>query len=360
MAGDGDTRPIIIKRIKKGGHGHHGGAWKVAYADFVTAMMAFFLLLWLLNAVTEEQLKGVSNYFAPQTVARTTSGAGGILGGQTLGEGAMQSNLSTPSVSFALPPPVLGKGEEAEMEEDGASQQEKAEAMAKKEEQSFKEAQDTIKQAIQALPEMKHLKDSLLVDNTPEGLRIQLVDNDRLAMFPSGGAEPFLHAKKLFELIARIVNQMPQKIAITGHTDSVPFVNRSGYGNWELSADRALASRRALIAAEVDEARISRVVGKADTEPLVLSDPKAPPNRRISVVLLREHEVKPKPADTTLTPTAAPPGAAPAAAPAKAPPAAAPAPAPAPAPAAAPVRATAPAPAAAAPPAPPAPPAPRP
>jgi chemotaxis protein MotB len=194
--------------------------------------------------------------------------------------------------------------------------------MAKKEEQSFKEAQDTIKQAIQALPEMKHLKDSLLVDNTPEGLRIQLVDNDRLAMFPSGGAEPFLHAKKLFELIARIVNQMPQKIAITGHTDSVPFVNRSGYGNWELSADRALGSRRALIAAEVDESRIARVVGKADTEPLILSDPKAPPNRRISVVLLREHEMsKPKPADATLTPTNASAGgaaAAPVANPAKA------------------------------------------
>jgi chemotaxis protein MotB len=354
MAGEGDTRPIIIKRIKKGGHAHHGGAWKVAYADFVTAMMAFFLLLWLLNAVTEEQLKGVSNYFAPQTVARTTSGAGGILGGQTLGEGAMQSNLSTPSVSFALPPPVLGKGEEAEMEEDGASQQEKAEALAKKEEQSFKEAQDTIKQAIQALPEMKHLKDSLLVDNTPEGLRIQLVDNDRLAMFPSGGAEPFLHAKKLFELIARIVNQMPQKIAITGHTDSVPFVNRSGYGNWELSADRALASRRALIAAEVDEARIARVVGKADTEPLILSDPKAPPNRRISVVLLREHEMgKPKPAlgDGATAPVQAPAAApaatpAPAAAPARPSP---PAPARAATPAPAPVSAPAPAPAPAAP-----------
>ncbi|MBI4969095.1 MAG: flagellar motor protein MotB [Rhodospirillales bacterium] len=295
---------IIIKRVKKGGHGHHGGAWKVAYADFVTAMMAFFLLLWLLNAVTEEQLKGISNYFAPQTVSRTTSGAGGILGGQVMGEGAMSSQTSSPSVSLALPPPVMGKSsDDKTQDKQGLSDEEFEEVQAEKEEQSFREAQRVIRQAIQSLPEIQALKDSLLLDNTPEGLRIQLIDNDRQAMFSSGSAELTGQARKLIELIGKVLIHMPQKIAISGHTDAVPFQRGANYGNWELSSDRALASRRALLDTGMPSDRVARVVGKADQEPLIKDDPRSQRNRRISIVLLREHEY----ADAPKTPPAPPP-----------------------------------------------------
>jgi chemotaxis protein MotB len=291
MAEGGGGQTIIIKRIKKGGHGHHGGAWKVAYADFVTAMMAFFLLLWLLNAVTEEQLKGISNYFAPQTVSRTTSGSGGILGGQTMGEGAMSSNTSSPSVTLQLPPPVLGKSEEDKPQDrQGLSEEEFEQLQAEKEEESFKDAQRVIRQAIQVSTDLQALKDSILLDNTPEGLRIQLIDNDRQTMFNSGSAEMSSQARKLIEMIGKVLMQMPQKIAITGHTDSVPFNRGLNYGNWELSSDRALASRRALLDSGMPENRVARVVGKADQEPLIKDDPRSARNRRISVVLLREHE----------------------------------------------------------------------
>jgi chemotaxis protein MotB len=291
MADEG--RPIIIKRIKKGHAAAHGGAWKVAYADFVTAMMAFFLLLWLLNAVTEEQLKGISNYFAPQTVSRTTSGAGGILGGQVMGEeGAMPQNSSSPSVNLELPPPVMGKSQDDKPEDrSGMSDEEYEQMQAEKEEQSFKEAQRVIRQAIQASPDLIQLKESVLLDNTPEGLRIQIVDNERQAMFDSASATMTPKAAKLLELIGKVVMQMPQQIAISGHTDSIPYNRNAQYGNWELSSDRALASRRALLDSGMPEKRVARVIGKADREPMLKDDPKSPRNRRISIVLLREHEM---------------------------------------------------------------------
>ncbi|MGB0671300.1 MAG: flagellar motor protein MotB, partial [Rhodospirillales bacterium] len=176
---EGGKSPIIIKRIKKGGgHGHHGGAWKVAYADFVTAMMAFFLLLWLLNSVTQEQLEGISNHFAPVSASESTSGAGGVLGGTVIAEeGAMTNVTSRPSVTVDLPPPSAGTGgpqSPAEIAE------EQAEALRqKKEQEDFQQVEKELRQAISALPD-QNLADSLLIDNTPEGLRIQLVDRDGL------------------------------------------------------------------------------------------------------------------------------------------------------------------------------------
>ncbi|MBF0355475.1 MAG: flagellar motor protein MotB [Alphaproteobacteria bacterium] len=291
----GDDRPIIVKKIKKGHAAAHGGAWKVAYADFVTAMMAFFLLLWLLNAVTEEQLKGISNYFAPQTVSRTTSGAGGILGGQVMGqEGAMPQNSSAPTVNLELPPPVMGKSEdEKPQDQSGMTDEEYQQMQAEKEEQVFKEAQRVIRQAIQASPDLLQLKESVLLDNTPEGLRIQLVDNERQAMFDSGAAAMTPKARQLLELIGKVVMQMPQQIAISGHTDSIPYSRGADYGNWELSSERALASRRALLNSGMPESRVARVIGKADREPMLKDDPRSARNRRISIVLLREHEMVP-------------------------------------------------------------------
>jgi chemotaxis protein MotB len=317
-----ENKAIIIKRIKKGGHGgHHGGAWKVAYADFVTAMMAFFLLLWLLNAVTEEQLTGIADYFAPSSVSKSSSGAGGMLGGETIGKGSMSSQGTTPSFSLSLPPPTVGSGGDAltdakEGGDDGQGpglggdsasaqgkdvgspgQHDKAQAISEaqvmaaneaREQQQFQQAQAALKQAINSIPELKKLANSLMVDNTPEGLRIQIVDQEGLAMFPSGSPDMFGHTRALLDMVGRVIKQLPEKVSIAGHTDSTPFAGQTSYGNWELSADRALATRRALMQSGVPADRVDRVVGKADTEPLDSKDAAAPRNRRITIVLLRD------------------------------------------------------------------------
>jgi chemotaxis protein MotB len=374
-------QPIIIKRVKKGhGGAAHGGAWKVAYADFVTAMMAFFLLLWLLNAVTEEQLQGVADYFAPTSVSQSTSGAGGMLGGKVVGEGSMSSNASTPSFTLSLPPPTIGQGGDAlsdpkeggagegqgtspddnvgmgknpgngEQQANGAgnsktkgkssgnqegggaagqqdggaaagqksggqaagqqeggasagqqaggagsgqaeavSEQQILKANADREQAQFDRAKQALNQAVNSIPELKKLADSLMVDNTPEGLRIQIVDQEGLAMFPKGSPDMYGHTRALVDLVARVVKMLPEKVAISGHTDSTPFSGQSNYGNWELSADRALATRRALMNSGVPADRVDRVVGRSDTEPLVNNDPSNPRNRRITVVLLRDN-----------------------------------------------------------------------
>ena len=306
-----DSPSVFIKRVKKVAGGHHGGAWKIAYADFVTAMMAFFLLLWLLNSVTQEQLEGISNYFAPASLAPTTSGAGGILGGQTLGEeGAEQVTHAKPTVSLALPPPKTGLGGEENIESQKEKDKDKdhdaasEEAVKKREEEQFKEASKALKQALEDIPESDQLKKSLRVDDTPEGLRIQIVDQEKLAMFSSGSARPLPGVRKLLQLVKSAVEKMPQKIAISGHTDAVKFGSGSSYTNWELSVDRANSARRVLRDLGLPIDRLSRVVGKADTEPLLKNDPANPQNRRLSIVLLRGTGIKrtaPKPA--------APPGA---------------------------------------------------
>lgn len=306
MAEEDGKAPIIIKRIKKGGAAAHGGAWKVAYADFVTAMMAFFLLLWLLNSVTEEQLQGVSNYFSPTAVSESPSGAGGMLGGQVIGEGASQSNAGQPTATINLPPSTIGSGGQdftdpqegqSDKDEDGSGEsqdnsgtaEQKAKAAEEAaEEAQFKQVEDQIQEAMASLPDMKGLKSSLLVDATPEGLRIQIVDQDGVPMFPPGSSAMYEHTRKLLLLVGKVINKLPQKIAISGHTDAGGFTDPSGYGNWELSADRALASRRILLQAGVEDVRISRVSGRAAADPLLPNDPDNPKNRRVSIILLRQ------------------------------------------------------------------------
>ncbi len=291
MADEAGGQPIIIKKINKGGHAAHGGAWKIAYADFVTAMMAFFLLLWLLNSVTQEQLEGISNYFAPVSASTSTSGSGDILGGKTITEeGASESSTSRDSVSVDLPPPKAGKGSqenESDAESDSDSGSASEEALKQAEEEQFEKAKEELEDTISGIPNMKRLQESLMIDNTPEGLRIQLVDQDGLAMFPSGSAEMFLHTRRLLELVAKVVANMPQQVSVSGHTDAVPFVSDTGYSNWELSDDRANSARRGLQQYGVPEKRFSRVVGKAATEPLLPDDPKNSRNRRLSIILLR-------------------------------------------------------------------------
>ncbi|NQU57644.1 MAG: flagellar motor protein MotB [Rhodospirillales bacterium] len=319
-----DQQPIIIKKVYKSAGGHGGGAWKIAYADFVTAMMAFFLLMWLLNSVTQEQLEGISNYFAPTTASSSQSGSGDILAGKTIGEeGVSEQDASRPSVVVDLPPPKVGAADIQDVEDGEAASQKLEELQKQQEEAQFAKAEDTLKEAIESSPQLKQLAKSLLIDDTPEGLRIQLVDQEGLAMFPSGGSDMYLHARKVLELVAQVIQEMPQNIAISGHTDAVPFVTNDGYSNWELSADRANNARRVLEHLGVADKRIARVVGRADTEPLMADDPKNARNRRLSIVLLRgtgkqpvpelpaeETQAQPSPSGSIVAPVATPPKAA--------------------------------------------------
>ena len=327
-----NKKPIIIKRVKKLPQPHHGGAWKIAYADFVTAMMAFFLLLWLLSAVTEQQLQGISDYFAPLSVSQSPSGSGGFGGGKNLGDlqpvdGRSSAGELTPPTDIlgpggrdkpndnpvdekntsrntdergfdmgAGPESQQGKGPEQKQEREPTPQEIREKqlqaALASEEQKNFEAAKAVLENAIAANPEMERYRGNLLVDNTAEGLRIQIVDRDGLPMFPPGQFQVYAHTRAMLEQIASVVNQMPekQKIAISGYTDSTPFPDRR-YTNWELSSERALITRRILTDAGVPETRIERVVGRSSQEPLDPSDPAAAQNRRISIVLLRENKI---------------------------------------------------------------------
>ena len=287
------NQPIIIKKVKKSAHGGHGGAWKVAYADFVTAMMAFFLLLWLLNAVSQEQLEGISDYFSPISTTKSTTGGGGLLAGKTVAKkGVFEVDVSPPGAS-ADPNMEDADNRDPESKDRGQSTTSKpnksdvAELQRRHEEEQFREAETNLRSALKNLPHLKALAKSLLIDNTPEGLRVQIVDQDGLPMFPKGGSDMHLHTRKMLGLIAKVIMQMPQSVALAGHTDATKFQNASGYSNWELSADRANAARRTLIEFGVPEDRIARVVGRAATDPLLPHDPEAPSNRRLTMVLLR-------------------------------------------------------------------------
>jgi chemotaxis protein MotB len=335
-----DNRPIIIiRKKKKGGHAaHHGGAWKVAYADFVTAMMAFFLLLWLLNVTTDVQRKGIADYFAPASISKSESGAGGVFGGQTItSNGAEISDHSQPSTQD-ITIPTVGQGEEGDEEvkgkdngddgkntkgEDnkansgadnntGMTKEEQAVAKAmKSEEDVFKKAEQTLRQAILANPELQAFANQIVIDRTPEGLRIQIIDRDKFSMFPSGGAVPYERARDLMMLVGKVIARLPNKISVTGHTDGTPFTAGSGRDNWTLSTERANVSREYLVQAGVDESHIARVSGLADRDPYA-SDPKDSRNRRISIVLLRQ-SLAPVPgaASDAAAPAPSPPSAMP-------------------------------------------------
>jgi chemotaxis protein MotB len=290
-------QPILVKKIKRvSGGGHHGGAWKVAYADFVTAMMAFFLLMWLINTTSPEQKRGIADYFAPASVSETTSGSGGILGGNALGDDGSKSAGSSSIIQELAPEsrnPDDGKSKDAAKAD---AQQAAADALhrdqEKREEAAFASAAQSLRQALQDMPELAELSKNIIVDQTPEGLRIQLVDQEGRSMFDEGSTKPNARATLLLRAVAKVINQLPNRISIYGHTSA----NRNGAraeGDWPLSAGRAEASRKVLQAAGVDPDRIYQVSGKASSEPLYPDDPTLPGNRRIAIVLLREAPVLP-------------------------------------------------------------------
>jgi chemotaxis protein MotB len=297
-----DKRPIIIKKVKKVAGGHHGGAWKVAYADFVTAMMAFFLLLWLLNVTTKEQLNGIADYFKPTMASTDKSGAGGVMGGLSMTtEGSLTNDPKQTATTENAPSDIEEDTENIDVNkhvetkivdkdsEEKLSKTEFEKMKAHEEERQFEQAMKDIKQAIQDDPTLKELAKNLIVDMTPEGLRIQIVDQQGKSMFPLGSAQMYDETYALISKVSHIIAKMPQKLSIRGHTDAVPYGDSATYDNWNLSADRANASRQALVKSGVPGDRVSNVAGKADTEHLFPADPNSPQNRRISIILLREH-----------------------------------------------------------------------
>ena len=276
MAKSEEERPIIvIKKIKKGGHGHHGGAWKIAYADFVTAMMAFFLLMWLLGSTSEGDLKGISDYFnSPLKVA--------LMGGE--GSGAATSVIKGGGTDLTRSVGQIKSGSA-----DKSPTLNSANAGDAREAQRLMELKGEIEGLIDASINLKQFENQIILDITPEGLRIQIVDEKNRPMFDTGSAVLKDYMKDILRNLTTVLNEVPNKLTLSGHTDSTPYaLGNKGYSNWELSADRANASRREMTAAGMSDSKMMRVVGLASSVPLVQSDPSAAINRRIAIVVMNK------------------------------------------------------------------------
>ncbi|MDA8260548.1 MAG: flagellar motor protein MotB [Betaproteobacteria bacterium] len=271
--------PIIVKRIRKVAGGHHGGAWKIAYADFVTAMMAFFLLMWLLGSTTKGDLEGIAEYFkTPLKVAMQGGSGSGDSSSVIKGGGAdltrkdgqiKRGETKAEKKSYNL------KAAQAELERIEAA--------------NLKQLKKRLEKAIDANPTLRQFKRQLLIDITSEGLRIQIVDEQNRPMFNLASAELRPYTKIILREIGPVLNDVKNRVSLSGHTDDKPYANASrGYSNWELSADRANASRRELIAGGMDEAKMLRVVGLASSVPFNQAAPHDPVNRRISIIVMNK------------------------------------------------------------------------
>ena len=345
---------IVIRRDEGEEPAHHGGAWKVAYADFVTAMMAFFLLMWLLNATTEEQRTGLADYFAPTNLfGRAASGSGQPFGGKTPNDaGTSVSTSGSPRITYQQQPPQPEADDEdvdtqarpsirtdtareaADVHDSGLTQaagqstspvqdgdgaqalvqggdyaaprvappttqdtqadakaQAQAQAQARRddaarERQALERAGAQMVDAVKRDPDLQDVAGQLTVETVPEGLRIQVVDAERRQMFALGSAVPNPRVRDLMQKVVPVLATLPNAISIAGHTDARTYRGQEK-GNWELSADRANATRRILVDAGLPEERIRSVTGNADRDLLVPSDPLSPVNRRITIIVLR-------------------------------------------------------------------------
>lgn len=269
---------ILVKKVRGRKHAHHhGGAWKVAYADFVTAMMAFFLLMWLLGATDEEKRKGIADYFAPTIIPMERSGgSNGVMGGRSLEE--PEGNAPHPQLSGLRPAtPFQSRNTQS----------------TPSELDRMREVAEAIRRRVESDPGLRDLGDQLRMTVTDEGLRIELIDKEDYSMFRSGTAEMDPRARALLGVVAEAVRDVPNRLAVRGHTDSVPFSGANGMNNWTLSTYRAEATRAVLARNGLGEERFSRLEGLADTEPLIPENPADPRNRRMSVTVLREASAAP-------------------------------------------------------------------
>ena len=286
MATEGKKlQPIIVKKIKKGGHAVHGGAWKIAYADFVTAMMAFFLLMWLLGSTSEGDKKGLSDFFnTPLKVA--------MQGGS--GAGASNSILSGGGSDLTK---TAGQGTRGSGDDPAKKKMDEAAAkaeIAKQDASRIKNLRAKIDALITNNPKLAEFRSQIRMETTPDGLQIQIVDEQNRPMFDSGSALVKPYMRDILREIGSALNGVENRISLAGHTDSTPYGNgERGYSNWELSADRANASRRELVAAGMPDEKMARVVGLATSSLLETKNPLAPVNRRISITIMtREAEAR--------------------------------------------------------------------
>jgi chemotaxis protein MotB len=284
VAGDSKKlQPIIVKRVKKGGHGHHGGAWKIAYADFVTAMMAFFLLMWLLGSTTEGDRKGIADYFSsPLKIALLSSGSGAGDASHVIKGGGQDLTRSTGQVRRGDVP----------QQHSTINLQALKEEQRRAERARLEELRAKVERKIGANPRLAAMAAQIRLDMTRDGLRIQIVDEQNRPMFASGSAVVQPYMRELLREIGVVLAEVPNRLTLEGHTDATPFAGgERGYSNWELSADRANASRRELIAGGLPDERVLRVQGLAASTPLDAQDAFQPANRRISIIVMnREAE----------------------------------------------------------------------
>lgn len=264
------AKPIIIKRIKKASHGSHGGSWKVAFADFATAMMAFFLLLWLMGNTTEEEKDAISGYFNDPSGQQMKTGVSPSI----IGDGG--ANASIIEVENIKP-------ETKELTEDDI-----AKLAEQKEIEKLEELKSKLENLVENSDAFSQFKDQVIIDITPTGLRIQIVDKDKRPMFDSGSADMKYYSKTILQGLAGVLKQVPNKLSITGHTDAIPYVERDNYGNWELSADRANSARRELQKGGVLESKIARVEGFSSSILFDENNAHSPINRRIAIIVLKQ------------------------------------------------------------------------
>lgn len=276
---DDSQRPIIVKRIKKSAHGHHGGAWKIAYADFVTAMMAFFLLMWLLGSTTKGELEGIAEYFKTPLKVALQGGSGSGDSSSLIKGGGKDMTRTDGQVQKTIDP----------IEKKTINLRAAKVEFEKQEKQKLQSLKERIEKAIETNPMLKQFKDQILIDITPEGLRIQIVDEKNRPMFDLGGAHMKNYTVQILQEIGKMLNEVPNRISLSGHTDATPyFSGEKGYSNWELSADRANSSRRELIAGGMAEGKMLRVVGLSSAVMLDDKDRNNPINRRISLIVLNK------------------------------------------------------------------------
>ena len=290
-------QPIIVKKIRKRKHPHHGGAWKIAYADFVTAMMAFFLLLWLISMTTPEQKQGLADYFAPAAVSLSSSGAGGVMGGNAMDDtGNLMSGSSVEVVVEAPASPQSADTGAAEASLGGPARQQGSENQAISDSefnlkaidsQAFHSAAASIRQAWQAMPELTPFMDNLLIEQTEDGLDIQIIDQQGQPMFPEGSKYPLEPTRAAIAAIAPVVQQLNAQITISGHTAAGGRYDNPRYGPWELSADRANVVRSVLGEFGLSEDRIKSVIGRATDEPFFPNDPYMAANERVRITVLQ-------------------------------------------------------------------------
>ena len=278
-----DKKPIVVKRIKKVMGGHHGGAWKIAYADFVTAMMAFFLLMWLLGSTAKGDLQGISEYFKTPLLIAMAGGSGSGDSSSILKGGGQDLTRSAGQVKRGATPP---QNKYVDLK---AAQMEILRRERLKEIEKLTQLKGSISKAIEGNETLRKFTNQILLDITTEGLRILIVDEQNRAMFKSGRAQLEPHTREILQEIGKMLNTVPNKVSLSGHTDAAPYLGgNKGYSNWELSADRANASRRELIAGGIADEKIVRVVGLSSAVLFDKSDPLNPTNRRISLIVMNK------------------------------------------------------------------------